>query len=142
MIRRYFDLFPQLQPASFHPTDPFLPWHPQLCLRAAWLSKNRRLVARALMPIDDSKQTVCFECAGHRLRKARSVRNTVKGVRQKNKIDRASEPRNIVGVTGNKLTIRQPAFYEPVSRNFQQARININCGNMLCSFGNLKGEPP
>src|SRR5262249_42383613 len=107
----------------------------------SWFSKNRRFIAWAFVPIDDYKPPICFECAAHGLRKANAVRNAVEGIRQENKIGRVSKRRNIVSVTSDKFTIGQSFFHEPMSSDFYQARVNVDCENMLRGFGYLKGEP-
>src|SRR5262249_25716846 len=118
VIGRYFDQLGELQPASLHRFNRFFGRHSQFSLRASWFAKNGRLVARSFVPIDDCKQTIWFQCGPHSLGKPSAVGNTMEGIRQKNKIGRSSQLRDVIGVTRDELAIVYIAFKKAMFRHF------------------------
>src|SRR5262245_12413367 len=136
-----FDDLAELQSACLARFDCVFGRHSQLCRRTSWFSKNGRLVPRTFMPIDDCKPAICFQRRSHSLRKPSAVRNAMKGIRHENEVCRSSQLRNVVSITRDKLTVNYSAFHEPMPRNFQQCRINVDCQNVPRDFCYLKGEP-
>src|SRR5215470_17253828 len=138
VIGWYFDKFDKVQAACLHRFDCFLWCHPQLCFRTSRFSKDRRLVARAFVPIDDCKLTVRCQCASNRLGKPNAIRNAVKGIGHENKVRRSSQLVDIVSITCNEPAIGYTAFLEAMFRNLQQAGIDVDCRYLPSDFCHLK----
>ena len=65
----------------------------------------------------------------------------MKRIRHENKVRWSSQFRNVEGVTGDEVAICYSAFHQPMPRDFQQIRVNINRRNVPGNLCYLKGEP-
>src|SRR5579863_5386759 len=113
MIRRYLDKLGEFQAGWFHGRDCLIRRHSQLCLWSTWFAQDRRFLAWKLMPVDDGKATRRLERFAHSLRQTELVRNAMKSIRHKDKVNRVWHERcKLVGVSRYEIAISDAALFE------------------------------
>src|SRR6185437_15982974 len=106
-----FDNFYEFQAASHHRLNRVFWRHSQFCFWASRLSKDGRLLARALVPIDDCKIAICFQCCLYSLSQSWAIRDAMKCICQKNKVRWSGQFGNVVCVTSNEIAICYSIFH-------------------------------
>ena len=88
------------------------------------------------------EETTRFEDRRNSMGKSRWLWNSMKGIGQKNKIDRLRhELGNVISVTSDEIAVRNTALSEPNTCDFEQFWVEVNCKNVVRYLCNLQRKP-
>ncbi len=94
------------------------------------------------MPIDDGELADFIERITDGVGQPWPIRDTMKCIRHENKIRRLpNQVGQFVGIARHIVAIHNTILIQPMTRNFEQARVNVDCDDLTCDFGDLQCEP-
>jgi len=94
------------------------------------------------MPVDDREPSVRLQDVADSARQARTIRNTVEGIRHEDEVNRsARETGKLIGIAREKLAVAHATFFKARAGDFQQSLINVDSDDVPGDLGNLQGEP-
>src|SRR5262245_6751894 len=142
MIGRQFDALCEPKFACFDRLGRLLWRHPQFCLWASRLAKDRRFLTWSLMPVDDRKTPTRLQCPPHSSRQTRPIGDTMKGIRHEYEVNGPScKSIDVIGITLQEVAIHCPSRRQPMSRKLQKVAVDVDRVNVACNLRHRQGEP-